>query len=124
VLGAIKTVKFYGFGPDDNVVTIATDCIDRYHSVMADMARRYGAMDRVRAAVYLEGIFHGAKLDWIQEGTTHNRQRWFNLKYYTWVEQHGKTVDELNAQRNPEWWLAHQEKVAEVDRLLRQARGF
>ncbi|MBC7339604.1 MAG: pyridoxal-phosphate dependent enzyme [Firmicutes bacterium] len=124
VLGAIKTVKFYGFGPRDNVVTVATDGIDRYRSVMAEMARQYGPIDRVRAAVYLESIFHGVKLDWIQEGTAHNRQRWFNLKYYTWVEQQGKTVEELNAQRDPGWWSAHQEKVAEVDRLLRQARGF
>jgi cysteine synthase len=124
ILGAIKAAKFYGFGPRDNVVTVATDNIDRYRSVMADMARQYGPIDRVRAAVYLESIFHGVKLDWVQEGTLHNRQRWFNLKYYTWVEQQGKTVEELNAQRDPEWWLAEQEKVAEIDRLLRQARGF
>lgn len=124
ILGAIKAAKFYGFGPRDNVVTVATDNIDRYRSVMVDMARQYGSIDRVRAAVYLESIFHGVKLDWVQEGTLHNRQRWFNLKYYTWVEQQGKTVEELNAQRDQEWWLAEQEKVAEIDRLLRQARGF
>lgn len=124
LLGAIKTVKYYGLGPRDVVVTVATDGIDRYRSVMAEVARRYGPMDRARAAAYLEGIFRGVKLDWIQEGTWLNRQRWFNLKYYTWVEQQGKTVEELNAQRDPEWWAAHQEKVAEFDRLLRQARGF
>jgi len=124
LLGAIKTAKFYGLGPRDTVVTIATDSIDRYHSVMEDMARRYGPIDRTRAAVYLESIFHGVKLDWIQEGTVHNRQRWFNLKYYTWVEQQGNTVEELNAQRSQEWWVSHQQKVAELDRMLRQARGF
>ncbi len=124
LLGAIKTVKFYGFGPRDNVVTVATDNIGRYRSVMADMQRHYGPLDRLRAAVYLETIFHGVKLDWVQEGTLHNRQRWFNLKYFTWVEQQGKTVEELNAQRDPEWWHVQQEKVVEFDRLLRDARGF
>ncbi len=45
----------------------------------------------------------------------HNRNRWHNLKYYTWVEQQGKSVEELDAQRNPEWWLAHQARVKELD---------
>jgi len=124
ILGAIKTAKFYEFGPEDNIVTVATDNIDRYYSVMADMARTYGPIDRARATAYLEGIFHGAGLDWIQEGTRHNRRRWFNLKYYTWVEQQGKTVEELNAQRSPDWWVEHQERVADMDKALRQGRGF
>jgi hypothetical protein len=44
------------------------------------------------------------------------------LKYYTWVEQQGKTVEELNAQRNPEFWLAEQARVAEIDARLRAMR--
>jgi len=124
VIGAIKTAKFYGLGPEANVVTIATDGLDRYPSVMADLARTHGAVTRERAAAYVEAIFHGAKLDWIQEGDRLNRQRWFNLKYYTWVEQQGKTVSELDAQRDPAWWEGHQQEVAAFDRCLRQARGF
>ncbi|RJQ06223.1 MAG: pyridoxal-phosphate dependent enzyme [Bacillota bacterium] len=124
ILGAIKTAKFYGLGPSDNIITVATDSIDRYHSVMADMAATCGPMDKARAAAYYHGIFRGAGLDWIQEGTRHNRRRWFNLKYYTWVEQQGKTVRELEAQRSQEWWMRHQERVAETDRNLRQERGF
>lgn len=124
VLGAIKTIKHYGFGAGDIVVTIATDAIDRYPSVMKAMAEAEGAMEKPRAAAVLKSVFHGVKLDWIQEGTRLNRDRWFNLKYYTWVEQQGKTVAELNAQRDPGWWAAHQGEVAEFDRDLRQARGF
>jgi hypothetical protein len=44
------------------------------------------------------------------------------LKYYTWVEQQGKTVQELDAQRSPEWWQAHQGLVAELDAKLRAVR--
>ena len=124
IIGAIKTAKFYGLGPRDNVVTVATDGLDRYFSVVAETARTFGPMDRERAAVYLETVFRGAGLDWIQEGDRLNRQRWFNLKYFTWVEQQGRTVAELDAQRDPAWWAAHQEQVAVFDRLLRQARGF
>ena len=123
VLGAIKTAKFYGFGPRDLIVTICTDAIDRYHSVMADLTQRYGLMDETEAAVRLVSIFHHQKTDWIREGTREARRQWHNLKYYTWVEQQGKTVAELDAQLDPEWWLRHQEMVGEIDRRLREARG-
>jgi len=123
VLGAIKTAEFYGMGKDDVIVTILTDGIDRYRSVMAQMTATYGKMDETEAKVRLVSIFHKQKLDWIMEGTRAARERWHNLKYYTWVEQQGKTVGELNAQRTPEFWLAEQERVAEVDAKLRDVRG-
>jgi hypothetical protein len=50
------------------------------------------------------------------------RRGWHNLKYYTWVEQQGKTVEELDAQLDPEWWLAEQAKVQEIDARLKAAR--
>ncbi len=122
VLGAIKTAKYYHLGKTDLIVTILTDGIDRYHSVMADLTARYGAMDDVEAEVRLASVFHNATVDWIQEGTQEARSRWHNLKYYTWVEQQGKTVEELDAQRDPEFWLAEQAKVAEIDAKLKALR--
>jgi cysteine synthase A len=123
ILGAIKTAKFYGFGPKDVIVTICTDAIDRYHSVMADMTRTYGPMDETEAAIRLVSIFHNQKIDWIKEGTRDVRRQWHNLKYYTWVEQQDKTVEELDAQLDEAWWLAEQAKVEEIDRRLREVRG-
>ena len=122
LLGATKTARFYGLGKDDVIVTILTDAIDRYHSVMDQMTAAYGKMDETEAATRLVSIFHKQKLDWIMEGTRAARTRWHNLKYYTWVEQQGKTVEELNAQRHPEFWLAEQARVAEVDAKLRSVR--
>jgi hypothetical protein len=75
-------------------------------------------MDETEAQVRLTSIFHKQKLDWISEGTAESRNRWHNLKYYTWVEQQGKTVEELNAQRSQDYWRGQQEKIAEVDRLI------
>ena len=122
LLGAIKTARFYDFGKDDLIVTVCTDDIGRYHSVMKWLTEKEGVMDEAEATARMAGIFYGAGLDWIQEGTVHNRSRWHNLKYYTWVEQQGKTVEELDAQKDPEWWLAHQAKTAEIDHLIRQSR--
>jgi cysteine synthase A len=123
VLGAIKTAKYYDLGPDDLIVTICTDAIDRYWSVMEQMTRTYGPLDETEAAVRLVSIFHKQKLDWIKEGTREVRAQWHNLKYYTWVEQQGKTIEELNAQKGPEWWIRHQEMVVEIDGRIKEARS-
>lgn len=122
VLGAIKTAKHYQLGKNDVIVTICTDAIDRYHSVMADMARDYGAIDDARGMAYVEAIFHGQKTDWIKDGTPDMQRQWHNLKYYTWVEQQGKTVEELDAQKDPEWWVKHQSLVPEMDKRIAQMR--
>ncbi|MDI7275443.1 MAG: pyridoxal-5'-phosphate-dependent protein subunit beta, partial [Anaerolineae bacterium] len=122
VLGAIKAAKWYGFGKDDLIVTICTDAIDRYRSVMAQMTRTFGPMDEHEAAVRLVSIFHQQKTDWIREGTAETRRQWHNLKYFTWVEQQGKTVEELDAQRHPDYWAREQERVQEIDRMILAAR--
>jgi cysteine synthase len=122
IFGAIKAVKHYGFGPDDLVVTIATDGMDRYPSVMEAMRQTYGVVDRTEAIARVRSLFHGLRTDWVFDGTADNRERWHNLKYYTWVEQQGKTVDELEAQRCDEWWEAEQTRVGEIDAKLREYR--
>jgi cysteine synthase len=122
VLGAIKTAKHYQMGSDDVIVTICTDAIDRYGSVMAEMTETYGQMDDAEAAARLSAIFHGQKTDWIKDGTGDVRRQWHNLKYYTWVEQQGKTVQELDAQLDPAWWVRHQEMVPEIDARILAAR--
>lgn len=122
VLGAIKTAKHYGLGKGEVVVTIATDAIDRYYSVMADMAETYGKLDEAEAVGRIESIFHGVRTDWVLDGTREVRERWHNLKYYTWVEQQGKSVEELDAQRNPVWWEQHQLLIPEMDARLTALR--
>ncbi len=73
IYGAIKTAKYYGFGKDDLVVTIATDGMDRYPSVMEAMRKKYGALDEVEAVARVRSLFHGLKTDWVFPGTPDNR---------------------------------------------------
>jgi hypothetical protein len=89
---------------------------------MAEMTAKYGKMDKVAAGARLESIFYGQKTDWIHEGTREMRRQWHNLKYYTWVEQQGKRVEELDAQLSPEWWSREQAKVAEIDQRILATR--
>ena len=123
VLGAIKTAKLYGYGKDDLIATICTDAMDRYHSVMNQLTEDLGRMDETEAEVRLVSIFHKQKLDWIDEGTIRNRNQWHNLKYYTWVEQQGKTVEELDAQRTQDYWEEKQLEVEKIDKLIEAYRN-
>ncbi len=123
IIGAIKTAKFYNMGSQDVVVTVATDAMERYGSVMTQLRDQYGSLDEAAATAIIDGVFHRAGTDWIMEGGREARERWHNLKYYTWVEQQGKTVEELDAQRDPAWWIGHQERVAEIDKRLLAQRG-
>jgi hypothetical protein len=90
--------------------------------VLADMTATYGKMDRSEAYVRLRNIFHGQDTHWIHEGTKEMRRQWHNLKYFSWVEQHGKTVEELDAQLDPEWWLCEQAKIPQIDKHIEAAR--
>jgi len=123
IIGAIKTARFYDMNSDDVIVTVATDAMERYGSVMANLRDRHGPLDEAAATAIVDGVFQRAGSDWVMEGSRDARERWHNLKYYTWVEQQGKSVAELDAQRDPAWWIGHQEQVAEIDKRLLEQRG-
>ena len=122
VLAAIKTAKFYGFGSSQPILTVCTDAVDRYGSVMSEMPDRFGVMDDVEAHRRTR-IFADQATDWIKEGTPEVRRQWHNLKYFTWVEQQGKSVEDLDAQLDEAWWRAEQGKVGEIDDRIRSNRS-
>jgi len=121
VLAAIRAAVHYGLGPRQAVVTVATDGFDRYPSVLRRLDAEQGKMDVHEARRRVE-IFRSRRTGWLVEGTPAARRRWHNQKYFTWVEQQGKTVAELRAQEDPAWWVAQQERAHEIDRRVRERR--
>lgn len=121
VLGAIKSIKHFGLGPDDLVVTLATDGFDRYPSVAEWLASQEGPQTRETALRRVE-IFHRATTDYVLEGTRHVRDRWHNQKYFTWVEQQGKTIEALQMQRDPDFWREQRARVEDIDQKILAAR--
>jgi hypothetical protein len=50
-----------------------------------------------------------------------DRRRIHNLKYFTWVEQQGKTYEEILAQwYDPNYWTSIQKQVTEIDALIEE----
>ena len=121
VLASIKLAKWYELGEQDVVVTILTDSMEMYGSRVRELAQRDGALDRAEAlAIYRESLA-GQRTDNFLELTHPERKRVHNLKYYTWVEQQGKSVDELTAQWEDEgYWTAIQSQAPRIDELIRE----
>jgi cysteine synthase len=122
VLASIRAAIHYGLGPRQAVVTMATDAFDRYPSVLQRLDAEQGKMDAEKARRRIE-IFRSRRTGWLLEGTPEVRRRWHNQKYFTWVEQQGKTIAELRAQEDPAWWVAQQERAHEIDRRIRERRA-
>jgi len=122
VLGAIRAARHYGLGPREAVVTVATDGFDRYPSVLRRLDREQGPMDQEEARRRLD-IFRSRDSALRLEGTPETRRRWHNQKYFTWVEQQGRSVEELRAQEDPAFWVAEQERAHEIDRRIRERRA-
>lgn len=130
VLAAIKTAKLLGLGPDDAIVTVATDGGALYPSERAKtLARRFGgSFDAVDAAeVFGEHLASVDTSDMI-ECTERDRNRIFNLGYYTWVEQQGTPIEVFEARRSQDFWRSLRRYLGVWDDLIvdfneRVARG-
>ncbi len=119
LVAAIKFAKWYGLGPDDVVVTVATDSIEMYRSRLAELDAERGPLTATDAAVAYERHLIGADTDWMEELDERSRRRIHNLKYFTWVEQQGKDAAELDAQwEDPDYWTGIQQMVEPIDELI------
>jgi cysteine synthase A len=119
VLSAIKMAKYYEMGEEDIVLTVLTDSMQLYQSRLKEMHTEFGAYKETDAAAHFAQYLHGADLDHVQELTYTDRRRVHNLKYFTWVEQQGKTYEEINAQwYQPDFWTDLQAQIPEMDALI------
>jgi cysteine synthase len=125
VLAAIKTAKYYGFGPDDLVLTVATDGADMYRTEREKSLGKYfgGAFDAVRAGEVFGQHLLGTATDHLLELSAVDRARVFNLGYYTWVEQQGVTVTEFTARRQPSFWTGLHDLLPVWDQMIDEFNG-
>ena len=119
LLSAIKFARYYELGHNDIVMTVATDSMDLYGSRVRQLKEREGEFSQVDAA----GVYHryllGQSTDYMQELSYYDRKRIHNLKYYTWVEQQGKSYEEIQAQWYDEgYWTGIPGAVEEIDALI------
>lgn len=108
IMGAIKMAKYYEMNECDTLFTVATDSMDMYQSRLKEEKIKHGEFSEKDAAISFEADLMGLSTDNMIEMTYYDKKRMHNLKYFTWVEQQGKTVEELNAQWYDENYWTHQ----------------
>ncbi|MFH2005840.1 MAG: pyridoxal-phosphate dependent enzyme [bacterium] len=119
MLSAIKLAKWYELGANDVVLTVWTDSMELYGSRLEELRREHGEYTKRDAAVDFHRSLLGTSIDYVQELGYWERKRVHNLKYYTWVEQQGKTYEEIQAQwHDPDYWRSMHGQIDEIDRLI------
>ncbi len=119
LLCCIKFAKYYELTEDDVVATVCTDSAVMYTSRIDELNEQKGQYSLVAAASDYSEHIAGVRTDSMEELTYQERKRIHNLKYYTWVEQQGKTVDELNAQwYDPNYWKNIHKQADDIDKLI------
>jgi len=119
VLSAIKFSKYYELNEHDIVVTILTDSMELYDSRLHEMRLENGDYNEVDAAADYSRYLQGVTTDNLLELSYYDRKRVHNLKYYTWIEQQGKTFDEIQEQwYEPDYWTEIQKQIPEIDSII------
>jgi cysteine synthase A len=120
VLAAIKTSKLLRLGRDDVIVTVATDGARMYRTeVDKVLARDFSGTFGAREAAETFGrSLGGQSTGEMLELTEDDRERIFNLGYFTWVEQQGVSIDDFTARRDQAFWRGLRERVAGWDAAI------
>lgn len=121
MLSAIKTAKYYEMDENDFVFTMFTDSMDLYKSRLEEVKAEKGEYTNTQAAVDLEACLYKQSIDYTKELSYYDKKAIHNLKYFTWVEQQGRAVEELNDQWNPEYWTKmFEDEVDYFDKMIEE----
>lgn len=119
VLSAIKFAKWYELGENDIVLTVFTDSLELYQSRLNEMRDAQGEYSELDAAADYHRYLLGCTTNYVEELGYWDRRGIHNLKYFTWVEQQGKTYEEILAQwYQPDYWSRIHSQVPEIDALI------
>ena len=120
VIGAIKTARRLALGPDDVVVTVATDSAELYASELDKWLAEHapGGFDEVAAAEIYGAHLKAIRDDHVLELTEVDRRRIFNLGYYTWVEQQGVSLEDFDRRRSQDFWQGVADIVPVWDEMI------
>ncbi len=119
MLSSIKFAKYYEMGSQDVVVTVGTDAMEMYGSRLEELNESRGEFTDLDAAGAYHRYLLGTGIDHVHELGYYDRKRIHNLKYYTWVEQQGKTYEEIQAQwYDDNYWTGVQALVDPIDALI------
>ncbi len=118
ILGAIRLARYLGLGPEDNVVTIATDGMDRYPSVLVNLEKRRGPLNDAKLSTSFEEIFRGGDVREILDVRPwEQKERLFGYKEQVWTT-FGYTRSYLESMKSQSFWDGEFDKISGIDEAL------
>jgi cysteine synthase len=120
-LMSIKMAKYYELDENDIILTVWTDSMELYGSRLEEMHEEIGEYTEMDAAQTHAMYLCGVTPNYLQELTYEDRRRVHNLKYFTWVEQQGKTFEQIQDQwYQRDYWTQFQEQIPEIDERIKE----
>ena len=121
MISAIKFAKYYELTEKDIILTVFTDSMELYGSrlkELEDAKGKYTEKDAIKDYELLMNI----TTDYMLELSYYDKKRIHNLKYYSWIEQQGKDIEELNAQWYDyrEYWGKIHGLAPKIDELIKE----
>jgi len=144
VLAAIKLAKHHDLGPDDVIMTVATDGAELYANERASNRARLagdraggaamagppggtraamaggpgGELDDAAAARLFREHLVDVVDDHVLDLSAADRNRVYNLGYFTWVEQRGVSLADFEARRGQEFWRGLRTRLPVWDEMI------
>ena len=121
ILASIKIAKYMNLGSNDAIITVATDGADLYLSELNKTKEEFiGIYDESSCAEIIGQYLKGVTTDNTLELNQREKERIFNLGYYTWVEQQGIAIEEFEKRKNQNFWNNHFQYMLSLDNQINE----
>jgi hypothetical protein len=121
LLSSIKLAKWFELNENDVIFTVFTDSVEMYKSRLIEMNENWGKYSGKQAEIDWNNCLIRQSIDYMKELNYYDKKTIHNLKYFTWIEQQGKSVEELNAQWYDEnYWRERYNTIELWDKLIEE----
>ena len=121
IIASIKLAKKIKLTKNDAIITVATDGADLYETELAKTKKQFSKIyDQVTCAEIFAKNFEAITVDHTLELSHIDKERIFNLGYYTWVEQQGTSLEEFENRRNQSFWDKHYKDMISLDEKIKE----
>jgi len=119
IIASIKLAKYMNLGSEDAIITVATDGADLYLTELEKTKKEFhGIYDEISCAEIYGQFLKGVTTDHTLELNQKEKERIFNLGYYTWVEQQGIDLNHFEERRDQQFWLDHYNHFLALDERI------
>ena len=116
IIASIKLAKYMNLGKEDAIITVATDGADLYLSELEKTKKNYqGVFDNVACSNIYKKYLMGIDSDNMLDLSQNDKERIFNLGYYTWVEQQGVNLSNFEKRKDQQFWFDHYNHMISLD---------